>query len=200
MCGIFASDNLDLFFELGKLNSKRGSAGFSITGIDVTRNGEFHVGLITRKTGNFYIPFKERHFQYYIGHIQAPTATSFDISRTHPSVLKDSLLWHNGTLLRRYFEKLGDWDTEVLHRNVQNDFSDLDSVEGQYACLLIRNNSLYAFRNSESPLFIDRLNISSVQDENMKSLPDSYVYNLDFHSKMWVSELKFDPKSSTYFF
>ncbi len=197
MCGIFGSNDLQTFIKLAELNSYRGNHTHTITNAKTVYRG--------------YGPFEEdvikQHWGVglHIGHIQAPTnGGTSDLNRSHPSVYNDTLLWHNGIMTERSIDALAlsdeekQWDTKIIHRLVEKGFDNLTPIDGTFSCVYM-NQSIFLFRNSASPMFIDgNGSFSSVKFNGSEPTKPNMIYEYQ-HNKFEVVGA-FVNDSSPYFF
>jgi hypothetical protein len=209
MCAIFGSFSKEKLLELAKINSDRGNFSYSITAI----------GLKTRSVlecikgfGEFVPEFNFEN-AYYICHIQAPTsATTQDLRRVHPSVIQHpdsdiTYLWHNGVLKHDWYTKSShydpelSWDTDVLHREFTELFSNIENVDGQFSCVYQDKSGIFMLRNSEAPMFIDDdMNISSTYYDGARSTLPGHAYEFNFEEKKFDDVWQFKCKSQSYYF
>lgn len=163
MCGMYLTTNTELLGTLRALNSTRAST---------SAINENTYGCIT------------------IGHFRARTSGCNGFS--HPSVIGDTHLYHNGiiknTTLAKYHphDYKNIWDTPVLHSIVVNDFASIGAVDGSFACFYVVDGVIKFFRNHLSPLWIDtshgHVTLSSVKFSDkctMISAGTVYVINSD---------------------
>jgi glutamine phosphoribosylpyrophosphate amidotransferase len=124
---------------------------------------------------------------YGIIHVQAPTDVS---SATHPALLEDYGLIHNGILKPHYMKKYDyqtTWDTEwllnhMLARGIeyQHFTSILDKVDGAFSCVLLKQRQyIWLFRNSIAPMYRNELDISSAKIDGFEETKYDTVYRLD---------------------
>tara|TARA_R110000772_G_scaffold2311_7_gene8005 strand:- start:3754 stop:4380 length:627 start_codon:yes stop_codon:yes gene_type:complete len=204
MCGIFASFNRETFLKLLKLNKARGCYSYSYSTydvggyLDVERKafGEFDESLVT-KDG-----------VYHIGHVQAPTTADVGSDNIHPSIYKDSHLWHNGILKEDTIEQLKlllhlpqtNWDTELLNRWFSQQ-SHLSNIDGTFSCLRYNSGYMFLFRNEISPMFMNEdWDLSSVKFEGAKPTRPNTVWLMDFNTHDLINVDNFTTKENPYYF
>jgi|694.fasta_scaffold00062_19 glucosamine 6-phosphate synthetase-like amidotransferase/phosphosugar isomerase protein len=184
MCSIIGSYNKDKFIELLELNRYRGAFSHSLTlyrpeGTTLTFKGfgDFNLKLLDNVQTDDYI----------LGHCQAPTGglvKSFD--RIHPYVNNTIKLLHNGIIKTQEVQRINEiinskhqWDTQLLGEYISEDFNKLSDIEGSFACVCIKNNKLYMFRNAISPLYQDiYCNISSTKFDDSEMIDNNVIYQL----------------------
>lgn len=180
MCALFGSSDRELFNELAKLNSYRGSHSYSVATTDF--NG---VSLVAKGLGEFQMP--DVTAPYYIGHTQAPTTEAKSISSVHPSEIEGSFLWHNGIIKDHQVKKwqqtlnlLEPWDTKLLHHLMYYHHPDdvLSEADGSFACVWYDGNDIFLFRNTNCPLFTDGASYSSTQFSGSESIEPNIFYKL----------------------
>jgi len=180
MCSIYITDNKSDFFNLRDSCDSRGNFSYSVM---YEKENSFHV----EKSFNKINDLKESGI--YIGHSQAPTNGMIkDINRIHPCDKNNSYLYHNGILKKSFIEKYSDekWDTKVLFDLLEKyNFSILSDIDGSFACIYIKENNIYIFRNKLCNLYYNGKNICSIKyDESYNIIPDGIVYNFkDFKLK-----------------
>lgn len=179
MCGIFLTRNYNRISVLRDANADRGNFEYTCTKLQIDGSN------------------------VYIGHLLSPTGTKETVN-LHPSVIDDTMLWHNGVITQPAVEKLGgkstDWDTAWLHRAiVDGGFDALDDIDGAFACLYYDGVDLYVFRNPASPLFHGKGGFSSnrVDDIEFEVTP-GIVYKVMPDRLVFVQ--LFNNKSSPYYF
>ena len=200
MCSIVASFDKKKLLELYRLNSYRGELSYSLT-VCKSRYNKIELGVLFRDEGSLpeYL-IDNLHLQsddYIIAHSQAPTT---DTNNIHPAVYGYDLLWHNGIIKQKTISE-GTWDTKWLLENITNyGWSSLSRVDGTFACIMLKDNQLYAFRNEISPLFVDdNLNFSSTRFEGSVDLPPNKVFKLDLVSKTYDAVAYFTTHENPYF-
>ena len=210
MCSIVGSYDFNKLYELIKLNQYRGSFSYSFSVLNI-ETGEIESTI--KEFGKFNIDIYHEvynKYHYYIAHVQAPTGGLIkDTNRIHPSVKKDSYLWHNGILKEDYIKEVqnrynlqdGQWDTGLLHNVILDDsFGALNNVDGSFGCLFNINSKTYLFTSDIIQLFVDdELNISSVKFEGSVKIKPNMVYEIDFNNFNIEELLAFRSKSSPYF-
>jgi glutamine phosphoribosylpyrophosphate amidotransferase len=203
MCAIFGSYDQDMFYELMRVNSYRGSYSYSISYYDGKK-----MSVVEKDFGT--MPEKDLEPNYfYIGHVQAPTTDSKDATSIHPANDRGDYLWHNG-IIKDYqvkkwqsdWKKEWVWDTKWLlyllnSGGLENVLSEAD---GSFACLWYGkyNPSLYLFRNDNCPMFIDGHDFSSTKFDNSESIESGqfYTYNIE---DGWIKDRKtFETKNKFY--
>lgn len=208
MCAIIGSFSKDKLIELIKLNSYRGSHSYSFS---LYNPVEKTMSVVDRSHGE--IPkdiISIPHGMYGIVHVQAPTTEAKASSNIHPSVDNEtpSYLWHNGIIKAGYVELLQEkygndtnWDTELLHRAINDSMEELNSVDGSFSCLWFDRSRLLLFRNEISPMFYDKhLNISSTKFEGSLNTPSNKVLLMDFNAKALYNMMQFTTVDNPYFF
>jgi len=161
MCGIFLATSKSSYEQLKLANSDR---GLIYSHDNIVAKGEFMVGHILQATNPI-----EQH--------------------SHPSIIGDTKLWHNGLIKKRFMTQHGysGWDTALLHKLVMGHFEQkqtLNDVDGSFACVYYDGSSLYFFRNQMSPLFVSDnhtapLALSSVRTIlTPNSVPSGVVYEI----------------------
>lgn len=208
MCAIVGSFDKDKLIELIELNSYRGSHSYSFSTYDI-ETSSLHVhnknhGAIS------YDDIEIFKGEYAIVHIQAPTTEAKSTDNIHPS--KDSrymtYLWHNGIIKADYVKKMQekfgddtDWDTELLHRAINQDIFNLNNVDGSFSCLWYDGSDLNLFRNDISPMFIDDyLNISSTKFPGSRSTHPNKVIRMDLVDGELYNLHAFKTVNNPYFF
>lgn len=151
MCGMFFTFNQNNIELLSKQNAKRGGIRETLTTVNLNGNDLF------------------------VGHFQAPTSEN---SGTQPHVINnkdfdfcESSLWHNGLLkesqieelYKLYYQSKSNWDTELLHHAILNQF-DLSDIDGSFAVFQVTTKTsigaknfreMNFARNALAPLFIN---------------------------------------------
>jgi glucosamine 6-phosphate synthetase-like amidotransferase/phosphosugar isomerase protein len=98
MCGIFGATNREKYLSLQKLNLSRGDFAQSTMFID--REGyEIHKVPLKGAATKYRFP-KKKKFDYYLGHVQAPTSVvrEFTSNTSHPFFVENWIVAHNGVL------------------------------------------------------------------------------------------------------
>lgn len=139
---------------------------------------------------------------FLIGHVRAKTVGANSIDNSHPFSRGNYMLAHNGTLKNYYsletkYELKGNYqvDSDILCGAISKSksFTPLSEIDGPAAVLIqdiTNSNVLYAFRNSERPLFYGKINsnmyISSIKEslifigcENIKEFKQDILYNIN---------------------
>lgn len=205
MCSIVASFDKNKFIELMKLNSYRGNFSYSVLCFNYV---EKKIISIYKSFGIFdenILKNIEDGDIYFIGHQQSPTGGLIkDEKRIHPSIINNSYLYHNGMLKNNFLQKYdynNKWDTELLHKLINDDIKNLNLIEGSYSCLYIKENGdILLFRNQLSPLYIDKnLNISSTVFESSNMTEYNVIYRLDFNNKNIIEVNKINNNECIYF-
>ena len=204
MCSISGSFSKDKIRELTDLNAYRGQFSHSICYYNV-REGK--IDFLQRKLGPLsvdQISFDKEH--YCIVHQQAPT-TETDNTNIHPAAVDGTYLWHNGIIKQSEIERLQEdldyfssWDTELLLRKVIRD--DVPSnVNGSFACVMIKKQNLYVFRNEIAPLFMNFVtcDLSSTVFENGYTVPSNKMWILDPSIRIWNVLGHFETTENPYF-
>ena len=182
MCAISGSFSPYKLKDLYRLNAYRGELSYSLSAfaVDGTKGELLRLYKDNTKLDlDLVDTLPQDDDIYYIAHSQAPTtSTRF----SHPAVVEDALLWHNGIVKQKNLDE-GVWDTQWLLEQVLNyGWSALSRVDGTFACLMYNKGEFYIFRNEISPLFYDRyLNISSTKFEGGQSLEPNKVFKLNFN-------------------
>lgn len=193
MCGIFTSDNEDMFKYLQQINLHRG-----------------HVDKISITLSNPIQQVKTFHKgQYNVGHIQAPTnqiQLENTNTNTQPVFIDGNFIVHNGILKQSYIEQQinkyrTSFDTEILFRLIlEHGFDILNDVDGSFACILCLNDNYYVFRNNPGVIFMDEhLNISTTKFKNSDLIPEGQVFMLNLKDKKTEIVSRFKSKSKPYF-
>lgn len=221
MCAIVGSFDRNKLIELIELNSYRGSHSYSFSTLNTYNQ------LTVRKQGLGSINYDDIivHSGYYgIVHIQAPTTDAKSLDTVHPAISKNestfrkdkytlekkpySCLWHNGIIKDDCIKKLQQkqstdevWDTKLLLNEVDNSFSNLNSIDGTFSCCYYKDGRLYLFRNDISPMFIDeQLNISSTKFEGSVATEPNKVWLVDTYYKVLHNVFEFETVENPYFF
>lgn len=200
MCAIVGSFNKFKLYELYKLNNYRGELSYSFTRFNPN---ELEIEFMTKDSGKMPDDLIETQgicSKFMLTHSQAPT-TDASTDNVHPSNINDTLLWHNGIIKQRVISHQI-WDTQWLHEQIlEKGWDVLSEIDGTFACVMYKNNNLYAFRNEISPLFYDDdFNFSSTQFDNSMPLPANLVFRLDLKDKKLVGVAKFKTYENPYFF
>jgi hypothetical protein len=199
MCGISGSFGLNKLLELININNTRGTFSFSLMVFNTeTKTVEaIYKGFDDFRSDviNSFIKLNRPEF-YYISHSQAPTSTDIgltkNVNRIHPASNNNHFLYHNGIIktncikeLQRSLNSNEEWDTKLLLDSINSDYTKLESINGSFACVEIKN-TVNIFRNESSILYYDDdLNISSINhNSEMEELPPNTVFKLDFKSKI----------------
>jgi glucosamine 6-phosphate synthetase-like amidotransferase/phosphosugar isomerase protein len=182
MCSIIGSYNKDKFIELLNLNRYRGSFSHSLTLYNE------HEVRTFKDFGDFNLELLDHinDGDYLLGHCQAPTGGLVkEYSRIHPYVSEDFKLLHNGIIKTEALAQINKllnseylWDTQALGELIKDDFSKLSDIEGSFACVCIKDNEIYMFRNAISPLYINGANISSTKFADSKMIDHNNVFKL----------------------
>lgn len=209
MCSIIGSHSRKKIRELIALNLYRGQHSWSIS----YYNPKTGLSGITRGMGEIpedMIIIPEGY--YCIVHMQAPTTSNKDINTVHPAQIANNYLWHNGIVKaewvkRRKYEievteypaDINSWDTYLILRQYLLT-SNLDNIDGTFACLLSKENELYLFRNEISPLFIDKYNnISSTRFEGAAIIKPNIVWAFDPNKGLTDTGIAFETVENPYF-
>jgi glutamine phosphoribosylpyrophosphate amidotransferase len=210
MCGIIATKSITKLIELIKLNQQRGSFSHSLTVLAYNEDyTKLSTHFIYRQFGEFNFKLfddiiknnKNIKNLYFIAHVQAPTGGLIkDKERIHPSnIFNKQYLYHNGILKSKYVNNYkillneNEWDTSILNNNIYMfGFDHLSEVKGSFACILLKDDDLYVFRNNNSILYFDNnLNFSSVKFENSFELESGEVFKLDLHYNCLINHHQF---------
>jgi glutamine phosphoribosylpyrophosphate amidotransferase len=208
MCAIVGSFNKDKLIELIELNSYRGSHSFSFSTYDKYTNVlNIHAKYYGTIPYDIIEIFKD---EYGIVHIQAPTTDATSTDNIHPSRIRkhQSYLWHNGIIKAEYVKKLQErfgndteWDTELLHRSIDDNIDNLNDVDGSFSCLWYHGSKLLLFRNDISPMFIDNeMNISSTKFPGSYTTESNQVIHLDLANNTTYNVRSFNTVNNPYFF
>lgn len=203
MCGIFCSFQKEEIEFLAGKNSYRGSHSFSIL--------SFHENQIncTKQLGKFNIDLVAEE-GYKICHIQAPTTSSKSAEFIHPAQIENNYLWHNGIIkhfdclrLNRKQNNNIHWDTHLLLLELldeENRLNNLSEINGSFACVFLRENQVFFFRNILSPLFYGKSTFSSVKTSlTPKIIPSEKFLRFDFSKNELIGEGKFLTKEQPYY-
>ena len=201
MCGIFVSTNRTTFLALGKANANRGSYSHSIA--EVKFDGT--ITSLRKDLGPLNEESVSSDAELYIGHVQAPTsADGFTPENIHPATIDSTFLWHNGIILppgmkvlHETLSSTANWDTKLLLEYFNKGY-DLSEIDGSFACVMINENGIFAFRNAISPLFYDKCNISSVPFKGATLLPHGKIFNVT-QAGLCESTVTFTTKNNPYF-
>jgi len=215
MCGLFASTDPVKLENLFNLNFKRGQKGFSQSGFSFV-DGNMLLWESRNESSRFEIDPKFLS-DYNICHVVAPTTAEPNF---HPAVREAqehepegfTALWHNGILKQDTIDELRKneddplWDTQLLvdrlhYLGLDDEMSEfLSSLDGSFACLMLKDSGLYVFRNNLSPLFRDNmLNFSSVRFSFSEPVPPGIVYFVDFETRQLVDTgVHFETKNNPY--
>lgn len=207
MCAIFGSFSKEKFIELAALNSYRGQHSFSISIYDPNIRW---IQIIEKKVGPFNASAIDEYADntvFFIGHIQAPTTDAKTTDNIHPSIVENTLLWHNGIIKADCIEKMQEalvdsnpWDTHLLHKWVRAN-NPLSEIDGTFSCLNYDKGVLYLFRNEISPMFCDeQLNISSTKFDTAIKTPPNTLLEMVFSRKSLVKIGSFSTKENPYYF
>jgi glucosamine 6-phosphate synthetase-like amidotransferase/phosphosugar isomerase protein len=183
MCSIIGSYSKDKFVELLAINKYRGTFSHSLTLYNENEVRTF------KDFGDFNIELLE-HAQpgdYLLGHCQAPTGGLVkDFDRIHPYINGDFRLLHNGiiktealTLINEALNSAYLWDTQALGEYVRDDFDKLSNIEGSFACVCIKDNHIYMFRNAISPLYLNGRDISSTKFKDSQMIAHNTIFKMN---------------------
>ena len=181
MCGLFGSTDREQFLRLAEANSYRGSHSWSYCSFTGRQLTEVNKGF-----GAFpYSQDMAGDDWLRIGHVQAPTTDSRDYDSIHPAAIGSERLWHNGIIKDHIVSKWKEssahnttWDTKLLLEQLRNNSWDaLKEADGSFACVFYSEGKLYLFRNSNSPLFVNGSDFSSVKFKKAVELPANIVYH-----------------------
>lgn len=214
MCGIFATADPIKLENLFNLNYKRGQRGFSQNGFSFF-DGNSLVWEARNESKRLEIDPKFLS-DFNICHVVAPTGES----HFHPAIREAqehesegfTALWHNGILKADTISEYArtdaeaEWDTQLLvnrlhYLNTPEETSEfLSSLEGSFACLLIKDSQLFVFRNNLVPLYWDNLmNFSSVKFSFSNLLAPGVVFHVDFEQRKLVDTgIHFTTKNDPY--
>ena len=203
MCSIFGTFGDDsVVKDLHILNNGRGHLTSSASIIRQT--GDIEVTKTNSELKD-YLLFDSNCFRLY--HQQAPTTQ--ESNTIHPSVYKESYLWHNGIVkiccineLKNKLNSSSNWDTQLLNQLiVEYGIESLKDVDGSFSCIWWTNNTLRMFRNQISPMFFD-LNgtISSVEFNNSVPTTPNTVYELDLKTHTWNVTTTFNNNELPFFY
>jgi hypothetical protein len=182
MCSIICSYKKDVLENLIDINQFRGNFSFSYT--EIGKHPEIQV----KGWGDFEKDIIRNNDLYKITHVQAPTGgIAKDFSRIHPTIIEDTMLWHNGILTPRgitYCQKKLNtsegFDTLLLHRMIlEHGFESLSEIEGLFSCVYF-NKEVYMFRTKHGKLYIDDdKNISSEEFKDSRCIYADRIYRVD---------------------
>tara|TARA_R110000796_G_scaffold190506_1_gene307261 strand:- start:75 stop:671 length:597 start_codon:yes stop_codon:yes gene_type:complete len=181
MCSIFGSYYVGEFNELAELNSHRGNHSFSTAMYDGKS-----LEIIDKSLGKFELS-ETRSGSLHVGHVQAPTTSEKTISSVHPSELDETLLWHNGIIKEEQLKKWNyhsNWDTACLHKHIVSNMLKLSEVDGSFACIYFKEETLYMWRNENCPMFVRGASFSSVNFKGADKIDANVIYKLE--NKKWV--------------
>ncbi len=175
---------------------KRGSDS---TGIYSPKNG---LKKDIKEASDFLIETPIEEDTLLIAHVRAKTVGANIVKNAHPFMEENVVLCHNGTLKNHYgllrkhdlsFQK-HDVDSHIMCSIMakDKDFKVLSEIDGAAAVLIHDTNNpsiLYAYRNSERPLYkgsIDgNMYISSIEKslefigcKNIKEFKENYLYTI----------------------
>lgn len=216
MCGIFGSTDFKKFNKLYNINKTRGNFAHGHLFYNEKKYivEKFYGNGTYAKLQKNPHSFKYKQYNMYIGHTQSPTGSvrDFNEDTTHPFTSNTWVIGHNGVL--NNFRKLIDShlpshdnmvDSSIIpallekQYNIYNKDPDvtvkevLESLSGTYALFIYkkRTNELYIAR-SGSTLFMSKNTpeFSSVNYNDMKSLPDNTLYKLNGNKFDQISQLK----------
>lgn len=215
MCGLFASADPIKLENLFNLNYKRGQKGVSQNGFSFFDDNAL-IWESRNESKRLEIDPKFLS-EFNIFHVVAPTTAELNF---HPAVREAqdhesegfTALWHNGILKQDTIDNLRKndddptWDTQLLVNRLHylDDEEEtrefLESLDGSFACFLLKNSQLFIFRNQLSPLFFDNmLNFSSVKFGFCQPVPAGVVWFVDFEKRQLVdSGIHFETKNDPY--
>ena len=215
MCGLFASADTIKLENLFNLNFKRGQKGFSQNGFSFFEDNAL---LWESRNESSKLEIDPKFLSdFNICHVVAPTTAELNY---HPAIREAqpheaegfTALWHNGILKEETIANLRKndddptWDTQLMVNRLHYLDGDeevkefLESLDGSFACLLLKNSQLFVFRNTLSPLFFDNmLNFSSVKFSFSQPVPPGIVFFVDFENRQLVDTgMHFETKNDPY--
>jgi len=211
MCAIFGSFEKQTLMDLYNKNKYRGNFSFSITSIDTktlkSSTNKFFGEMDEKQLDNCFVEGR-----YHICHTQAPTNVRVnDFNRIHPVQIDDYKLLHNGIIVSDYNIKLKekyntgcDFDTFNLAAAIKTDgYSVLNDMQGSFACVEItEHNYPRIFRNENSILCTDGVNISSAKLKGYTPIIPNQVYKIDFNNGVDGIEIieSFNNKYTNFYF
>lgn len=169
MCSLIGSMYKDELKSLVAANAYRGNWTSSFTSIDPI-TFEHCLERIQGPMNDNIIDLLFIEGKFHVIHMQAPTGISSGI---HPAESRaHGLLWHNGLILGCE----DPWDTQEVCNDLDNGFECLSGYNGSFACVYLKNQNLYLFRNEISPLFTsNRGSFSSHKIDGFMPLPPNIV-------------------------
>jgi len=206
MCSIIGSFSKDRVKELAELNAYRGQHSHSIT---VFNTKTYEVRYQSKDFGPLDLDkhiFDENE-SYIIAHQQAPTTMNINNDSIHPAVIGSNMLWHNGIVKDNNIKKLqvdlgssNTWDTMlILEKLLQT--STPDDIDGTFSCMWYTGESLFAFRNEISPLFLDNdLTFSSTRFKNSDSINPNIMHKIDLYNRSIEESQSFVTVENPYYF
>lgn len=202
MCSIVGSFDENELKELCNANEYRGTHSYSISLFK--ENKIMHCEKDLGKLD--YTKIKIPPGQYCVVHQQAPTSENRNIDNVHPAILTDKwgsscFLWHNGILkdkaiklIQERFQMKTSWDSLLLLKEIMEDGTGLNFIDGSFACLYFNGKDLFVFRNLLAPMYINKNTgtISSTYFENSEALEDGqfYVFNPFQHTMKSIFTFK----------
>ena len=212
MCGIFGATTKEQFKTLYNLNKKRGNFAFGCCLLAKHRS----TSIVDYQPGEFNINDKSLNgeYSYYLGHSQAPTssATKFSKKTSHPFVVNDWIVAHNGVLsnfskLKEHFlpnfknpvdssiipELLCLFEQNTRDFEVETILQVMEVLEGTYSCWIFntKTKNLYISRCG-STLYGDILKseFSSCPVPGYDELDDNSLYTITNEGITFLNNFK----------
>lgn len=207
MCGIYCSDDSNIFEVLGEVNQTRGN--FAAGLLYVTDTGSQPQYSILRKEGSISIEDIDLpdNCKLFLGHNQAPTSSerAFREETSHPFEVGDWIVAHNGVLTNfkqlqqecrvvpenpvdsyiiPYLLSENDSNTgpstDIVGGEVNNITSVLQRLEGTYAIWMYNtwSGNLYIARQG-STLFYKDTHVSSIKGNGYTEVIEGNIYKYE---------------------
>ena len=182
MCSIIVAKDKQTTEELILLNQHRGDFSFSCTNF-INNRPDTQV----KAFGGYDFGVAPMTDNLQVCHVQAPTGgMTKDTNRIHPTMIDQTMLWHNGILTPRGIRFLQDrlgteetFDTKLLHQAIlRYGYDILSQIEGMFSCVYYNGTELHMFRTKHGKLFTDLENISSERFPGSRCIDADRVYRV----------------------
>ena len=199
MCGIFGATTREKYLTLQKLNLKRGDFAQSTLFVDKV-GYEIHKVPLKNAATKYRFP-KKKKFDYYFGHVQAPTSEmrTFNPNTSHPFCVENWIVAHNGVLIN-FKELVNEFQVpysnpvdssiipyilftiqQVSKNEIEAITQSLAFLKGTYGLWIHNNATANTFlAKCGVTLFADiyENTFSSVKDKGLETLQDGILYQL----------------------